>query len=259
VNGREAVTIRTSENLVGVPLQAGTSDIRVDYPGSRALRWAYGFSMGSWLVVVVAALGLPLDRLGRWRAHLAGVGRLADRYLAPVLAAVATATALVLYTPKTWQRAIVPEPGARRLVVMLPLGKEMRSEPLVTTGHAGAGDVIYVSFLGGNRVAVGYDKWGIGASVSAPFEVDFTRPQTIEIAMGSLAREGWWRKWEPQAPAPGVSVRWNGRPVLFSPREPYPRGSKEAEIGTNSIGASSCGPVFTGRILDVALVERQKP
>jgi hypothetical protein len=251
VNGRTVETVRTADGLVGVPLHAGTSEVLLEYAGSGGLRWAYGISGVSWVAVIAGTLLFTLtfrsDSMGQLFAQ---VVTLVQRVLPPTLVTACIAVALIFGAPWLERRTIASEPGARRLIVILPLGRAGRAEPLVETGRTGAGDVIYVSFLGGNRVSVGYDKWSIGASVSDPFEVDFAQPQTIEIKMRSLARRGWWGSAPPTPP--GVSVKWNGRQVLSVKREPYPRTARGVEIGVNPLGATSCSAVFTGKILSVA-------
>jgi hypothetical protein len=120
----------------------------------------------------------------------------------------------------------------------------------VTTGRTGAGDVIYINYLGDDRVSVGHDWWGHGAEESKPFIVDFLVPQIIEISMRSLSG----RKPSGQGPRASdssvVSVKWNGREVLNDNSGSYPPGPEETEIGANQIGASTCVPEFSGVITE---------
>ncbi len=258
VNGLRVETVRTVEGLVGVPLPAGRNDVRLEYRGGAGLRWAYGISVVSWLGLfagtLVVSFSFRSEGLG---AFLAKIEIFARRVLPPTLATAAICGGLIFGLPWLVRRTLASEAGARRLIVMLPLGRAGQAEPLIETGRAGAGDVVYVRFQGGNRVSVGYDKWSLGASESEVFEADFTRPQTIDIAMSSLARRGFWGR-AGRTPH-GVSVEWNGREVLSVQREPYPRGAHAVEIGRNPLGATSCSATFTGKILSIAADEKIGP
>ncbi len=258
VNDHNIATVRTVDGLVGVPLHKGVSDVRLEYPGVPALRWAYGISGVAWLFLLASVLLAPgALHSQKMRAFFSGCEDCARRLLPRALLATGLGAALIVGAPWLWRRSLAPEAGLRRLTVMLPLGKAGQNEPLVETGSTGAADVIYVSFLGGNRVSVGYDKWSLGALASEPFEVDFTQPQTIEVEMRSLSRRGFWGHALPTPP--GVSVRWNGHKVLSVKREPYPRAGSKVEIGRNPLGASSCSATFTGKILSVASTEDIPP
>jgi hypothetical protein len=257
VNGRLVETTQTADGLVGVPVLKGTSQVRLEYRGPAVLRWTYAISGLSWLAVMATALAAPLPvRSQRTRALLSTLEAGARRFLPGGLLAASLGAALVVGLPWTWQRWIAPE-GTLRLVVMLPAGNAGQSEPLVETGRIGAADVIYVRFLGDNRISVGYDKWGIGASESAPFEIDPMKPQAIEVEMESLARKGLLRR--RRSFPNGVTVAWNGRQVLAVKRTPYPLGSSTVEIGRNPLGATSCSATFTGIILDEAYEEQSHP
>ena len=140
-------------------------------------------------------------------------------------------------------------------MVKLPVGESLKSEPLVTTGRTFAGDVIYVNYLGDDRVSVGHDSWGRSVAVSKPIVVDFLAPQVIEISMGSLARPVGSEPGRPVSVPSEVSVTWNGQEILSDKRGAYPPGPEPAEIGKNLIGASTCAPEFSGEIIDSQPVE----
>jgi hypothetical protein len=251
VNGRGVEILKTANGCVGVPLHEGTSDVRIDYPGSPLLRGSYALSATCWLgvfaVVWVRSLaGAPSRPSPRRTALVGSLSRALRKWVLPFAAGVA----LVLTAREIWMRFAMPQPGVRKMVVMLPWGRTGQNEPLLTTGQTGAGDVIYISYLGGNRVSVGYDKWGQTATVSAPFEADFARPQTVEVAMKSLSAHGWWGPEPAEKAPPLVSVKWEGRDVISAPKDSYPPGPRGVEVGANDIGASTCGPLFTGDILE---------
>jgi len=251
VNGRQVEILRTSDGLVGVPVAAGTSDVTVDYPGSAVLRLAYGACAGAWIVFALCVVGSPVaDPLGEWlrswNAPLLERSRSLRRL--PLIAFAGIVLALCAGSAWNWWKST--NRGAIRLVVSLPAGSSNGSEPLVTTGRPGAGDTVFLNYLGGNRVSVGHDWWGHPAAVSGAFTVDFMIPQTIEISMESLVRRRPWTPDGSRAGRSGISVKWNGREILSDERGSYPAGPDKAEIGTNGIGATTCAAAFTGKILE---------
>lgn len=246
VNGLGVDIVKTENGCVGVPLRPGTNDVLIDYPGSPALRGSYALSLCCWLATLAGVVALPLTDQ---RAHLKALGAALTRIMGRALLPLAIGGALFWGALEIWKRLAVHPSDTRKLVVMLPWGKSGHSEPLLTTGRTGAGDVIYISYLGENRIAVGYDKWSQGATVSEPFEADFARPQTVEISMESLRALPWWGSGSAES-KPRVSVKWNGREVISAAKESYPAGPEGVEVGANDIGASTCEPAFTGSILE---------
>lgn len=240
VDGASVGVEQTGEGLVGVPVPAGHSRVRVDYPGGFWLRFSFWASATGW--IFLAAGIIAAQRHGGLRASLGRGAALEEgllggmrRWGIPVLSVAAVALA----GSWAWNRFISPPAGAARLVLTVPVAtRPGDAEPLLTTGRTGTGDVIYLKYLGACQFVVGHEKWGVGATVSQPFTVDPTQPQNVDIAMKSLGIAG------------GVHVVWNGREVLAETSESYDRDpSTSVEVGANRIGATSCGTVFTGRIL----------
>jgi hypothetical protein len=248
VNGKDIPVLKSGEGLVGVPLDIGRSDVVVDYPGSPMLRLAYFVSAGAWLALglcvgATLALDSSRDRVtgGLARDHVLPRAL----HLFPILALAA----LLLAIFAIWVRlhASPKREGALKMVVRLPIGGAHKNEPLVTTGKTGAGDVIYIRYLGGSRISVCHDRWGNSGVESQPFAVNFMDPQVIEISMRSLGDLGDTR--------PGLSVKWNGREVLNDDSGSYPPGPEKTEIGANLIGASTCVPEFSGMITQSVPIE----
>jgi hypothetical protein len=253
-DGRDVEIIRTGAGLVGVPLGAGRSDVTVDYPGSPLLRWSYGISTAGWVMLALCVVVLPVtDPAGEWRRRMFAPRTVLSRGLSVLPAGALVCVLIPVIAFSTSPDPATHREGAMRLVVKLPAMFARKSEPLLTTGRTGAGDVIYVTYLGDDRISVGRDRWGVGGTVSKPFAVDFLAPQVIEVSMGSLAQRAGSK------PGPrGVSVKWNGREVLADGRDTFPPGPEEIEIGENLIGASTCVPAFTGEILESHPIEPWK-
>ena len=146
------------------------------------------------------------------------------------------------------------EPGPVRLVLRFPTGMTGRNEPILVTGRAGAADILYIQYVDESHVRVGYDHWGKGGPVSDPIAVDYSAAQTIEIQLGSLFPTeddpAWARlPTEGRTAALGsIQVRLNGRPVLQHQEQAYRSEPGEILVGLNTIVASTCEPMFTGRI-----------
>ncbi len=254
VNGLEVAIVHTGEGLVGVPLPAGVSEVRLDYPGPAVLRLAYGTSVAGWLALGACLAGLSLvDCSSGVRRRMSVLEASISRLIVPALVAAAIGVAVAVMGQCLWKWVTAPKSGSLRLTVRLPAENAGQTEPLLTSGRPGMGDVIYLKFLGGNRVSVGYDHWGLGGDISAPIDVDFALPQTIEISMRSLVRRPVWGARSPDVEPRGVRVSWNGRQIISTAIDSYPPGV--VEVGANSIGASSCGPRFNGSVLDIRPVD----
>lgn len=149
-----------------------------------------------------------------------------------------------------WPEA--PTDGARLIRVKLPADRAGRSEPLLSTGVTGAGEVVFIRFPDAGHFVLGYDKWGVGGPVSDSIPCNDNSELEIEISLGSLYAD---RKPEPgwdeaalERLRSTVRVRVNGRTVLNHTGESFPKTAAQTRIGENLIGASSCSEKFTGQI-----------
>ena len=136
--------------------------------------------------------------------------------------------------------------GAVEMTVELPLGAVGTQEPLVVTGVTGAGDMVYIRYVDATHVSLGFDHWGIGGSVGDPVEVDYGANHRISVAFKSLFPPG-----SAAHASDRVLVQMDGRAVLESHWDCHPSTAEQITVGKNPIGGSTCGPEFTGRILDV--------
>jgi hypothetical protein len=132
------------------------------------------------------------------------------------------------------------------IIAQVPTGLT-GADPLVVSGSAGAGDFVYIEYLGGGRARVGFDHWGVGGSVGPPFSLDPRRLHRIVVTTGSLA---------PASPALGaaspVRVKVDGIGVLDGNSAIYPHAAGQVYIGSNPIGGSTTGAAFRGHIVDTA-------
>ena len=137
--------------------------------------------------------------------------------------------------------------GAVDMTVLFPQIPGRAAEPLVVTGVEGLGNFIYVRYLEGGKLVFGFDHWGVGGLVGEPVTVDLKQSHRLRITMGSLypadAEVGAWRT--------RVEVKLDDAVVLEGTYACHPSTRVQVRIGENPIGGSTCGPSFSGRILQV--------
>jgi hypothetical protein len=136
--------------------------------------------------------------------------------------------------------------GAVEMRVEFPFGLQGTQEPLVVTGVSGAGDFVYVRYTDANHVVFGFDHWGIGGIEGKPIEVDYGKAHSLSISFQALYAPGSKRH-----ASEGIDVLLDGVPALIGRFACHPSSADRIEIGANSIGGSTCGPSFSGRILRV--------
>lgn len=148
--------------------------------------------------------------------------------------------------------------GAMRLRVRFPSELRSGAEPLVTTGVAQAGDVLYVRYDSAGKIQLGFDHWGYRGVASSWLAIDRAVEHEVEFSSGSLY---------PPADHPlmaahpvdvrrdlkeRVRVRVDGVVVLDVPQAAYESSPHDVVLGRNAIGASSCGYLFSGEIVGVS-------
>ena len=209
----------------------------------------------------VAALQLPGRGLLPGQVQIAHLG-LNDTRL-PVANARFTGPELVS-TSGLSRRPTVPTAGGGplRMVAILPAGKTGTTEPLLVTGVAGKGDVVYVKYADASHIQLGFDHWGVGGGLSAPIVIDYASPHQIDISLGSL-----YPAENEAAPLnlpaavlvklrQQVTIRLDGAPAWTCDSPAYPSEPSDILAGKNRIGASSCAEDFSGEILEV---DRDQP
>ena len=142
--------------------------------------------------------------------------------------------------------------GALRLTLRLPPFTGRRREPLLSTGRSGAGDLIFVEYLGPREIRFGHDNWGGGAVTTRSVTYDPSSPQVLEVDFPPLHR----------ATEPGrivrapLALRFNGRLLWHTVRPAYTSSALDRYIGFNGVGATDVNALFNGC---VASIERTAP
>jgi hypothetical protein len=141
------------------------------------------------------------------------------------------------------------------LVLTFPAGKNGRHEPLLTTGHAGAGDLVYVIYEDDTHVRFGVDHWGGSGGLSAPVKLDYALPHEVWVRFGALypqaaADQAWHglSAAEQAALKAKVEVIVDGKRVLDAPVSAHPTTPEEITVVHNRIGMSTADPEFSGRL-----------
>jgi hypothetical protein len=146
--------------------------------------------------------------------------------------------------------------GPEHLVISLPHHATGRSEPLLSTGVTGAADIIYLQYIDGSHVRIGFDHWAYGGGVSGPIKVDYSVPHDVWISTGALfpasTDDPAWGKLSPDARKQlksGVLVTIDGREALSCPGKTYPSAPGNVVVARNPAGASTCEAEFTGQLV----------
>lgn len=210
VNGVQVAAQRSPENLVMVAVPAGASWVELRYEPPLALAAAFWMGAAGWSSL--AALGLL--QLALW----SGGRRLDLGGLRPPRAAADAARAL-LWAPQLALGFAARHKAALAVAILLLAGlgavarrAELRrrhlqadidavgpalvqfrvpenalgtTQPLIATGHAGAGTVISIKFLSDSRARLYADVWG-SLFVSDPVEVDPRRLHSLVLSDSAL-------------------------------------------------------------------------
>lgn len=129
--------------------------------------------------------------------------------------------------------------GRLHLVIRLPPFTRTRSEPLLSSGTSGNGDLIYIRYIDETHLQIGHDRWGYGGSVSPVVACDSGQPLDLEISCPPLMDNG--------AP-PRLLVTLNGTSLLDVEEAFHPSRATQIAVGRNLIGASTAEAEFTGVI-----------
>jgi len=136
-------------------------------------------------------------------------------------------------------------PGAFRLQLRF-FGPAVpgRSEPILSTGRPGAGELLFLSHDADGRLRIGCDVWGRPATWSEPVAYDRSQPLDLVISLGSQFPPGI------RADLGGrLFVAVNGQTVLNQPATFHPAAPGSSALGFNRIGASSAAPTLAADIL----------
>ncbi len=113
------------------------------------------------------------------------------------------------------------------------------SEPLLCSGEAGKGDLVYVRRVDEKHIVIGHDRWGYGGSESAPITIEADRLYLVQITCPPLVGGG----------IKGLEVKLDGAVVFACSDAFHPCRPQTVEIGQNPIGSSMAVQRFSGEIV----------
>ncbi len=235
----------TSWSSDGTPSQSGevTIDPKVshsyDFFAGEAGTGAHAFRM-QWSLDGNPDLGIPVGNQCRLPpmissgTNTAGVPGVLERFTGPQLEIEAIGSSPGPEAPAT--------SGPLHMIVTFPQNRTGRSEPLVTTGGAGAGDLVYVSYVDPGHVRIALDHWGGGGAQGGLIPIDYASPHEIWISTPALSGSA------ALGPATPVTVVLDGSVALSSPVTTYPSTPAEVTVARNNIGGSSAETAFSGTV-----------
>jgi hypothetical protein len=144
--------------------------------------------------------------------------------------------------PLRAQVAPVAIQGPIRITLRFPDFASIFGEPLISTGRSGAGDLVYVTYLGPGLVRFGHDCWNYGPAETRSVSFNPMDEQTVDVDMGSL------RPGQPTS-ADGrtlFQLRFNGQLIASAYRPFHPSLPVDVAFGYNAIRASTASATFSG-------------
>lgn len=144
--------------------------------------------------------------------------------------------------------------GPVKITLRFPQKHRAVSEPLLVTGRAGAGDLVYVIYEDEQHIRIGWDHWGGAATVSELLPIRREEEHTIVVESSALMRrksegENITQKQLDERGQQNARVILDGNLVLNGLFSAYPLGADEIFVGMNPIGGSTCTERFGGSIL----------
>lgn len=153
---------------------------------------------------------------------------------------------------------LFPRPSLHPAVVRMRLQfhgptEPGRTEPILSTGRSGAGDILFVRHEDSGHIRIGCDHWGRGIAWSDPLPFDHRLPLNLTIAMGSLLPPVDNMIFQQNPPWLKLKDRlfvMAGDTVILDRIVPFhPAAAGTVEIGVNAIGASSCAETLSADLL----------
>ncbi len=158
----------------------------------------------------------------------------------------------------TWavERRAGTQFGPLELTLRFPSTNMGGTEPLVSTGWEFLSDYLYVNYLDGHRIRIGFSHSGEPARWSQPLTLDYGLEHHLRVEMGSLfppVGHPHFRSWDDVQY--GSVCRWlhiglDGQAVLDGPQEFYDASPESLHIGLEL--SNTYGGKFTGTISGIA-------
>jgi hypothetical protein len=234
------------------PQEWGVSQLRQGDSGKRFVLWLDGKPV--WETDLHREFD-PLDPFADIGVNLQGFSSVGYYYYGPIRSDPFTGDETRDFLRRNVRPSVGGNNGLWRIRCVLPLQSVNTNFPVLSAGITGRGTLVYANMLPGNQVALGFDEWSIGGSVSNPIKVSDRTEHEIEVYIGALAQSmSWPSTWgvsPRQLADSGGKIRiWlDGKLVLEGHTHgmPGPQNSY-FEVGVNHQGFSSAQPAFGGQI-----------
>lgn len=143
--------------------------------------------------------------------------------------------------------------GQVEMKLRFAAGRMGMSEPLLSLGVQGDGDLFFVRYLSDRQLVLGMESVGAAVKLGEPQAYEVGREHTITCFSGSLLPPDAEGLTEAQRLyyANLVSVRFDGKEVLQAMTLPHRINPAEVYAGFNRVQAGSAIGGFTGEILEV--------
>jgi hypothetical protein len=143
-------------------------------------------------------------------------------------------------------------PGPIRIEVSFSAGTPGESQPILTTGITGAGDMLFIRYDAGGMARICLDHWGAPLTASEPFAVMAGERHNLVVSIGGLFPPAGSSLYlgDPRLAVDRGRVRvdLDGRRILSADRSSYPSRPEWITIGANFLGGSSVGTPFQGQL-----------
>jgi hypothetical protein len=147
--------------------------------------------------------------------------------------------------------------GQIRLRIIPAPGRTGTSEPILSLGSGGKGQLFFVHYQSERQLVLGLDSVGLSVQRSGPIDYKSGREYELELFCGSLL--------PPAAGSPAgaptaierldyqnfVRIAWEGREVLNTLAPPHALRPGEIHAGYNLVRSGSAIATFSGKITDV--------
>lgn len=139
------------------------------------------------------------------------------------------------------------------------------NQPILASGLAGAGNLLFAKILSSDQIQIGLDLWGYGAPVSDIISITGTTPHKFEIFVGPLAFRFPWSTSEYgeyikhlDEHRDTLTVYIDGKFAWSTQIKHHVNSYNYVSIGTNSQGFDTAQAVFSGRIANVTIPQHLK-
>jgi hypothetical protein len=144
--------------------------------------------------------------------------------------------------------------GMLDMSLSFPVGRTGAFEPVVSTGIAGAADLLYASYVSPTQLRFGLVGTDLRGPESEPVTVDYGAPHRLRISMGSLYPPAGHPLWRGLGDAQvaflerRVRVELDGRVVIDAPAHFNPASPADVMLGRNPFLPGYSQAAFSGRI-----------